>query len=730
MVEKTYLDFDLWLVPTAYGYLVKGRDTYDREATGAFEVPFDESEIEEFWHRIDYDPGCRHRHAAGPENLGCDDPSDPALSDSTKILGSKLFEALLRGQLKRCFYQSLDQADRDHSGLRIRIRLADAPELAKVPWEYLYDADTDRFFALSVATPVVRYLELPERLRPLAVRPPLEMLVMIASPSDYEALDVELEWRRLNEALEDLIEGGSIRLKRLQGTTLDDLRHGLRRVSPHIFHFIGHGDFDQISQEGMLILEDDSGLGVPVRSEDLGVVLRDGSPRLVVLNACEGAHAAWENPFAGVAQTLIRQGVPAVVAMQSEVLDELALTLAHELYSALADGFPVDACLTEARKALAGQQQMRWGAPVLYLRAPDGSLFDFTEAPGTSWGSWASLAALLLVGMLLLVSEPWKGALIGFDWPTDTARDTAAEHLREGGAAESLAAVPGENHETSEAPPTEWADDAGAVGQERSRDAEDVEQPAPRRRLEPDPSATSAEQDPTANKVSWPPGSSPGDVHLDERDGQSYAWVPAGRFRFGCSPGDDRCEDDEVHSDQEIRHGFWLGQTEVTVRAYKLQADPSALPPAPPFNAGWHDESQPMVNVNREDAAAFCALSGLRLPTEIEWEYAARAEERRALPADLGEQAWFAEQEIYGAQTVGRKEPNTFGLYDMLGNAGEWVGPIEDPGDSHGSAGPGIIRGGSFRHERRFLRYSFRLAVDPDERNVMIGFRCLAEADS
>ena len=70
-----------------------------------------------------------------------------------------------------CLRSSLDEASRQDAGLRIRLRLTDVPELADLAWEYLYNPTLNRFLALSVETPIVRYLDLPQRIRPLAVTP-------------------------------------------------------------------------------------------------------------------------------------------------------------------------------------------------------------------------------------------------------------------------------------------------------------------------------------------------------------------------------------------------------------------------------------------------------------------------------------------------------------------------------------------------------------------------------
>ena len=169
----------------------------------------------------------------------------------------------------------------------------------------------------------------------------------------------------------------------MEEATLAALQRRLRRSQYHIFHFIGHGEFDQTLQEGVLLLEREKQRGHRVGSQYLGMLLHDHeSLRVAVLNACEGARSSKQDPFAGSAQTLVQQGIPAVIAMQFEIADDVASTFAHELYGALADGYPIDAAVTEARKAIfAMGREVEWATPVLYLRAPDGRIFDVDRAP-------------------------------------------------------------------------------------------------------------------------------------------------------------------------------------------------------------------------------------------------------------------------------------------------------------------------------------------------------------
>ena len=127
-----------------------------------------------------------------------------------------------------------------------------------------------------------------------------------------------------------------------------------------------------------MLLEREKQRGHRVGSQYLGMLLHDHeSLRVAVLNACEGARTSKRDPFAGSAQTLVQQGIPAVIAMQFEIADDVASTFAHEFYGALADGYPIDAAVTEARKAIfATGREVEWATPVLYLRAPDGRIFD------------------------------------------------------------------------------------------------------------------------------------------------------------------------------------------------------------------------------------------------------------------------------------------------------------------------------------------------------------------
>ena len=209
---------------------------------------------------------------------------------------------------------------------------------------------------------------------------------------------------------------------------------------------------------------------------------------------------------------------------------------------------------------------------------------------------------------------------------------------------------------------------------------------------------------------------------------------------MGCSPGDAECADDEKPLHQvSISKGFWIGQTEVTVGAYKRFAAATGrqMPDAPNFNSGWANENMPIVNVTRNDAHDFCAWAGARLPTEAEWEYAARGESTEARYGSIDEVAWYSANSGNQTHPVGEKRANGFGLYDVLGNVWEWVNdwydqnyyqnsPSRDPsGPTSGQMR--VLRGGSGDYNPRFVRVSYRVRGYPAVRYTDSGVRCGGE---
>ena len=108
---------------------------------------------------------------------------------------------------------------------------------------------------------------------------------------------------------------------------------------------------------------------------------------MVVLNACRSARTDAVDPFGGIAQGLVQQDATAVVAMQFPISDRAAVTFTSDFYGSLADGLPVDQAVTSARKALLAEFRDEWATPVLFMRAPDGHIFENVAAePAPSGG--------------------------------------------------------------------------------------------------------------------------------------------------------------------------------------------------------------------------------------------------------------------------------------------------------------------------------------------------------
>jgi hypothetical protein len=132
---------------------------------------------------------------------------------------------------------------------------------------------------------------------------------------------------------------GLLRVERLPAATPEALLDRLRGDAVHVLHFMGHGYFDPGAKEGGLVLEDSSGRANFVGATQVGTMLRDHTAmRLIFLSACEGARGDREDAFAGVAQQLVVQGVPAVLAMQFPVSDTASRTLTQKFYEGVAGG--------------------------------------------------------------------------------------------------------------------------------------------------------------------------------------------------------------------------------------------------------------------------------------------------------------------------------------------------------------------------------------------------------
>ncbi|MFA7003964.1 MAG: formylglycine-generating enzyme family protein [Verrucomicrobiia bacterium] len=220
-------------------------------------------------------------------------------------------------------------------------------------------------------------------------------------------------------------------------------------------------------------------------------------------------------------------------------------------------------------------------------------------------------------------------------------------------------------------------------------------------------------------------------------------WVAPGEFDMGATNDGDDAK--PVHH-VKLTKGFWMGKYEVTQEQYEAVTGRNP--------SGYKGARNPVENVNWSDAVAFATkLNGMgilpagaacRLPTEAEWEYACRAGSTTRFyngngEVELARIAWYGASRVllYGGNagknphTVGEKEPNKFGIYDMIGNVWEWCsdwygpyhggGAVDPTGPATGSKR--VRRGGAFPNAQGFLGSAPRGASAPLDKVSAFGFR-------
>jgi formylglycine-generating enzyme required for sulfatase activity len=573
--------------------------------------------------------------------------SDRAAPKGTQKIGSELFQAIFPREVYGLWCKALDRAEEENAGVRLRLHLG--VELWDWPWEWLFD-DLKGFLVNVTSPPVsiVRFIDEAPMFRRLPEVVRIRILVVAAQPRGQQRLDEEEEWCELRRGVARLRRWGRVCVEKLSCPTLAQLEDKLSSGRFHVVHFIGHGEFNA-SGEGGVFFEDTNGGSDRVGGVRLGGVLRaHSSVRLVVLNACKGALDG-TIPFAGVAQSLIRQQIPAVVAMQEPIRDQDAVRFSRHFYAGLARGGCVDRALSRARIGLqADNPGSEWSTPVLYLQVSDGRIFPFP---------WKRIAAFVLSIFLVAFASP---LLIDPEL-----------QLYKGPPAPSL------------------------------------------------PS--------TASTQGCPPS---------ELLGMPFVRIPAGAFTMGSKPWDR----DELEHEVTISKVFCMSVYEVTRGQYRK------IMGAVPGRAGLSDDL-PVTGVSWKDVQKFLAKlnkkeqgAGYRRASEAEWEYAARGGSTTVFsfgddPDDLYQHGNCKSGKVSdghdGLAPVGSFEPNNYGLYDMHGNASEWVedwyGPYpaeqktDPPGPSTGEEK--VRRGGSYDIKPENCSAVFRNHSKPGYRGRDVGFR-------
>jgi hypothetical protein len=206
----------------------------------------------------------------------------------------------------------------------------------------------------------------------------------------------------------------------------------------------------------------------------------------------------------------------------------------------------------------------------------------------------------------------------------------------------------------------------------------------------------------------------------DRKTGIVMLLCPPGEFVMGSPENEVGRSNDEAQQRVSITRAFYISEAEVTQAQWErvMGADPSH----------YQGAENPVERVSWDDCQRFCAATGLRLPSESEWEYACRAGTTGAYAGDLDAMAWYAANSGGSPHAVKQKRANAWGLHDMHGNVWEWcqdgyATKAAGTQDAAGASSYRVLRGGSWGNDADNVRSSNRLNYAPDVTLNNIGFR-------
>lgn len=290
--------------------------------------------------------------------------------DEMMDFGADLFEALFQGDVRRLYDEARSRQQRRRLDLVLTSMIS---WIAEKPWEFAYDKARQSFLATeeihlirnvltAVPASVIR-----ERTGPLRI------LVAAAQPVGFVALSAEQEAGVIRRGFEALIEAKLVTVEVLARATPGRI-HGLLSTGEFdVVHFIGHGTFNEETQEGALIFEDERGGQYPLGERSCREIFCQRGVSLVFLNACQTGSGGRSDFNKGVAQALVSHGLPALVANQYSVLDSSATSFAQHFYWSLAQGMGLGEAAREARIAVNYSMEgelIDWAVPVVYARDP------------------------------------------------------------------------------------------------------------------------------------------------------------------------------------------------------------------------------------------------------------------------------------------------------------------------------------------------------------------------
>lgn len=344
-------------------------------------------------------------------------------TDFLRLLGDRLFRVLFQGQVRRLYDAVLYR----HKRKRVNIIFTSMlPWVSDLPWEFARDQEGGGFLVTGNVRFVRNVLSAVPVDKIERNRPKLRILVASAQAAGASVISDEAETQRIRDSFRSLIEAGLVEVEVMARCTPEALHKRLWATTEEgefdVLHFIGHGRYDS-EAGGMLEFENEFGYAREIEARDLTNIVKCRGIRVVFLNACEtgrgfsssaagrsaasgkrgrgkGEKAMATNYNKGVAIELTREGIPAVVANQYSVVDQLASLFSLHFYSCLAHGLTLADAMREARIAVSyaeDAEPMDWGVPVLFAKNPNATICArrpwTPPAPGEDPGRFAAPVA-------------------------------------------------------------------------------------------------------------------------------------------------------------------------------------------------------------------------------------------------------------------------------------------------------------------------------------------------
>ena len=308
------------------------------------------------------------------------------VAQDPKEYGEILFEALFRGDddLLAGYREGLAIARHQEKRLRFRLHIAAnaPPKLHLLDWEFLYDPKARFALACSPETVFSRYESVPYEPGTLVKVQP-KLLIVISSPKDLSEFNLadidQAETKRLiEEALRPL--NGKVTYEFLEApATPGKIRDRLVSGGFHALHIHAHGLLHSGQTNATLLLEKEDGKANSVDEDRFSIIFEgERSLRLITLIACHGGVQTGNDPFGGLGPSLVRRGIPAVVAMRQAISIDTAKSFIKHFYKNLAPTGQVDTAANEARQQLylKAPESREWGAPAVFMRLNDGKLWE------------------------------------------------------------------------------------------------------------------------------------------------------------------------------------------------------------------------------------------------------------------------------------------------------------------------------------------------------------------